>query len=194
MPIFLTVPGQILFWAAAVANFALLGRAVAYARKHAPPMKTKSESAASSRVLTLVGPGGVVVALLLGYTSTGLLPDWSYYLGWVIGVVGLALFVWGSSTLGRYYSPDVVIYQAHQLQEKGPYRFVRHPIYAGIFLSLVGVGFLVQSWIAVVFMVVVVGSVFGHRITVEEKVLVNEFGEQYTSYSRRVKRLVPFIY
>ena len=80
---------------------------------------------------------------------------------------------------------EAVIYQGHQLVVRGPFRFVRHPMYTGFSLMFVGMGLAVQSLAAVV---------FGHRITIEEKALISEFDEEYVSYSRRVKRrVIPFI-
>src|SRR5712692_11910542 len=84
--------------------------------------------------------------------------------------------------------------QDHQLVERGPFRFVRHPMYTGLILVYVGIGWAAQSWAAVV-LVSLATAIFGsYRIPVEEKALISEFGEQYISYSKRVKRLIPFIF
>ena len=78
--------------------------------------------------------------------------------------------------------------------ERGPFRFVRHPMYTGLFLVYLGIGWAAQSWAAVV-LVILATAIFGsYRIPVEEKALISEFGEQYISYSKRVKRLIPFIF
>ena len=66
-------------------------------------------------------------------------------------------------------------------------------MYTGLFLVYVGIGWAAQSWGAVV-LVSLATTIFGsYRIPVEEKALISEFGEQYISYSKRVKRLIPFI-
>lgn len=78
--------------------------------------------------------------------------------------------------------------------ERGPFRFVRHPMYTGLILVYVGIGLAAQSWAAVI-LTVVATVIFGaYRIPEEEKALISEFGEQYSAYARRVKRLIPFIF
>ncbi len=78
--------------------------------------------------------------------------------------------------------------------ERGPYRFVRHPMYTGLILVYVGIGWAAQSWAAVILTSLVTTKFAAYCIPDEEKALVSEFGEQYASYSRRVKRLIPFIF
>ncbi len=78
--------------------------------------------------------------------------------------------------------------------ERGPFRFVRHPMYTGLILVYLGIGLAVQSWAAVVLTSLAATMLPAYRISVEEKALISEFGELYISYSKRVKRLIPFIY
>jgi protein-S-isoprenylcysteine O-methyltransferase Ste14 len=193
--IFLSEPGQIVFYTVLVVAFAIQLGIISILRKRAPPLKTKSESRVSDpRIWGLNIPLGIAIMLLFGYSQIGSLPDWSFYLGLSIGILGYALVYWGYWTLGQYFSAEVAIYQGQELVERGPYRFVRHPVYSGIFLAVIGGGFAVQSWAAVVLLVIMYAILFRYRIAAEEKVLISEFSEQYISYSKRVKRLIPFIY
>ena len=140
----------------------------------------------------------VLVAVWVGYAGFGPLPDWTYYLGLSLSILGNAIWFWGHQTLGRHYSQALVIYQGHQLVERGPYRFVRHPMYTGLILVYLGIGWAVQSWVAaaiITLLTAILAATFsGYRIPKEEKALVSEFGERYITYSRRVKRLIPFIF
>jgi protein-S-isoprenylcysteine O-methyltransferase Ste14 len=193
--VFLSEPGQIVFYTVLVVAFAIQIGIISIIRKRAPPLKTRSESKLSNpRIWGLNVPLGLAITLLLGYTQIGPLPDWSFYLGLSIGILGYALVYWGYWTLGQYFSAEVAIYQGQELVERGPYRFVRHPVYSGIFLAVIGGGFAVQSWAAVVLLVIMYAILFRYRIAAEEQILISEFGEQYQSYSKRVKRLIPFIY
>ena len=195
MSVFLSEPGQVGFYAALALFFAeaiILG---ATFRRRAPPRKAELTKAqkASSLLNGLVIIFALLTIPLFGYAGIAPLPDWTYYLGLALLLVGLAIIPWAGQTLGRNYSPHALVYQGHQLVERGPYRFVRHPIYTAGFLLIVGWGLMAQSWAAVV-LVAIAGAIgTAYRIRVEEKVLVAEFGEQYKSYSRRVKRLIPFI-
>ncbi len=195
MSVFLSEPGQIVFYTVLVLAFAIQIATVSILRRRAPPLKTKSNSKLSNpRIWGLNIPIGIAITLLLGYTQIGPLPDWSFFLGLSIGILGYALVYWGYWTLGQYFSAEMVIYQGQELVERGPYRFVRHPVYSGIFFAVIGGGFAVQSWVAVILLVIMYAILFRYRIAAEEKVLISEFGEQYQSYSKRVKRLIPFIY
>ena len=60
-------------------------------------------------------------------------------------------------------------------------------------LVSVGIGLMAQSWVALAYVVVVAAVVVAYRIAVEEEALISELGERYVSYSRRVKRIIPFV-
>src|SRR2546428_14028897 len=93
--------------------------------------------------------------------------------------------VLGIPDLRSVYSQALVIYQGHQLVERGPFRFVRHPMYTGLILVYLGIGWAVQSWVAAVLITlltaILVATFFRYRIPEEEKALISEFGDQYTS-------------
>ena len=195
LPIFLSVPGQIVFYAASY--FILFAASiVGSARRKEKPLKADRSKAqrASTRYSGLLLIFGPLVAAGFGYSGTALIPDWGYYVGLSFSILSAAIWFWGQQTLGQYYSHEAVVYQGHQLVERGPYKFVRHPIYAAGLLLCPGIGLMSQSWIAVAVITIVATIILAYRIQVEEKTLVSEFGEQYVAYSRRVKKLIPFIY
>jgi protein-S-isoprenylcysteine O-methyltransferase Ste14 len=75
----------------------------------------------------------------------------------------------------------------------GPYRAVRHPIYAGLLFALLGSALqhgLVRSFLAV--LTCVVGLYL--KVSVEEEFMVQRFGEAYLRYRRNVSTLVPFLF
>ena len=79
--------------------------------------------------------------------------------------------------------------------DSGPYRFVRHPSYAGISLAVLGVVTLMSNWLSlgVVAVTVVVSLTAG--IKVEEEVLHRELGDAYRAYAATTPyRLVPFVW
>jgi protein-S-isoprenylcysteine O-methyltransferase Ste14 len=109
-------------------------------------------------------------------------------------VFGIGFRLWAVATLRSFFTYTVQIKTGHRVIQSGPYRFVRHPAYAGTLLTLVGVGFALQSWGAVLLIAGVFTLVFGYRIWVEERALKASLGEEYISYSKRVKRLIPFLF
>jgi protein-S-isoprenylcysteine O-methyltransferase len=88
----------------------------------------------------------------------------------------------------------VAIASDHQLVEAGPYRWLRHPSYAGALLAFLGLGLCLHNWAALAAVVVPVSVVFWRRMRIEEAALLGTFGERYRDYMRRTRRLIPFIY
>jgi protein-S-isoprenylcysteine O-methyltransferase Ste14 len=60
-------------------------------------------------------------------------------------------------------------------------------------LTLIGIGLAVQSWGALLVLVLIFGIVYGYRIHIEEKTLVAHIGEEYIAYMIETKMLIPFI-
>jgi protein-S-isoprenylcysteine O-methyltransferase Ste14 len=90
---------------------------------------------------------------------------------------------------GRYF---ITLKEGHELIERGPYRFVRHPIYTGmmamIFATAISYGYL-GGLVAVILAFVS----FWIKLSDEEKLMLQQFPDQYSSYQRRVKRIIPFV-
>lgn len=135
-----------------------------------------------------------VVAIAVGYARIGVLPNWLFYLGEVLFVLGGAFTYWSYSILGRYLSPYVQALPEHKVIDSGPYRYIRHPGYLGVIVSNVGLSLALQSWVAVLANLAVAGSLLAHRIRNEEEFLGAELGDGYVSYMKRTKRLLPLIW
>ncbi len=113
--------------------------------------------------------------------------------GFALGLCGLLVSVWARVTLGTNWSGTVTLKEGHTLVQRGPYQFVRHPIYTGILLMILGSAMdyrALRSFLAVV----VCGVGFWWKMQNEEQFMVQEFGEQYEVYRREVKTLVPFVF
>jgi len=96
--------------------------------------------------------------------------------------------------LGKMFTVDVAITNTHVLKTSGLYKVVRHPSYLGLLLIITGLGVCLSSGLSFIIMFVPSFIVISYRITIEEKALIEEFGDQYISYKGRVKRLIPGIY
>jgi protein-S-isoprenylcysteine O-methyltransferase Ste14 len=108
--------------------------------------------------------------------------------------LGLAFSVWARFHLGRNWSGTVTIKEDHQLIQTGPYRWVRHPIYTGVLLAVVGTFLaLVPSFAGLVGMAVLVAA-FSFKLRQEERVMTNQFPDAYPAYKKRVRgALIPYL-
>lgn len=115
----------------------------------------------------------------------------------VVGTVayagGVALTFWGRATLGRMYNVSTTqgaeLYAEHRLVTSGPFAFVRHPMYVGALIGMVGAVLVYRTW-ALLFILLHV-PVFWVRARREEDVLAAEFGAAWAEYCRRVPAGVP---
>jgi protein-S-isoprenylcysteine O-methyltransferase Ste14 len=112
----------------------------------------------------------------------------------IIFFVFSALLSWtGTSALGRQWRVDAGLSADHQLVTAGPYRFVRHPIYASMLCTLCATGFLLAPWWLFVPSILFFIAGTEIRVHIEEKLLAAHFGEQFLEFKRRVPSYIPFI-
>jgi protein-S-isoprenylcysteine O-methyltransferase Ste14 len=107
---------------------------------------------------------------------------------------GLVLRWWAIITLGRFFTVDVVVEKDHEVVERGPFRLVRHPSYAGVLLAFVGFALTLRNWAGLLVVLVPIFAALIRRMNVEEEALSRALGVRYTDYMKRTKRLVPGVY
>jgi protein-S-isoprenylcysteine O-methyltransferase Ste14 len=113
-------------------------------------------------------------------------------IGLALTALGIAFAVWARLWLGRNWSGRVTIKEQHELIQDGPYTIVRHPIYSGLLLAMLGTAIVrgeVCGLIALPF--AILGWTF--KLRTEESFMTQQFGAAYLDYKRRVKALVPFV-
>jgi protein-S-isoprenylcysteine O-methyltransferase Ste14 len=89
---------------------------------------------------------------------------------------------------------DVGIQSEQRVVQDGPYRFVRHPSYSASLIALTGVACLTFNWLGFIAIVAGCLAAYSIRISVEEKVLISNLGDDYRQYAARTKRLIPWIF
>ena len=135
----------------------------------------------------------LILAFAFGYAGVGMLPDWVFYVGIFLILLGILVRQWAIAVLGRFFSLRVQVSEDQRVVAKGPYRFVRHPSYTGVLVTFIGLALAVQSWGALLVLLGVFSLPFGYRMKVEEKTLLSELGDDYASYMKRTKRLIPYL-
>ena len=133
------------------------------------------------------------IALSFGYGGVLRLPDWVFYPGIVLMLLGIGIRQWAIAVLGRFFSLNVRVVEDHKVVDKGPYRLVRHPSYTGVLIAFIGLSLAVQSLGALLVLLAVFTVSFGYRMRVEEKTLLSELGDSYANYMKRTKRIIPYI-
>lgn len=107
-------------------------------------------------------------------------------------VLGVGVALWARLALGRNWSADLVVKEQHVLVQGGPYAYVRHPIYTGVLLMLLGTAIHMGALSGLlVFGLCVAG--FWLRARDEERLMMRQFPEAYAAYRRRVKALIPYV-
>lgn len=106
-------------------------------------------------------------------------------------ILGLVLRTWAIYTLGRCFTMHLSIQKDHQIIRRGPYKYIRHPSYAGAFLTYVGAPIFLHAWFSLIVAAIILPIAWLRRIHYEEKLLIGEFGEEYKSYCKSVKKAIP---
>jgi protein-S-isoprenylcysteine O-methyltransferase Ste14 len=107
-------------------------------------------------------------------------------------IAGLAFAIVARAYLGSNWSSQPALKEGHELVTSGPYRYVRHPIYTGILLALLGTVLPMSAIFAAIWIAALV--TFLVRIRIEEALMTRQFPDQYPYYKRRTKRLIPFLW
>jgi protein-S-isoprenylcysteine O-methyltransferase Ste14 len=181
----------ILFWAS-LGVWAFAGRRT---------RRTAGEQRRDSGTAMLI-IGSIVVAIGLGIAAAESIEAleipiaaWPLFVaGLIVEWAGIGLAWWATHTLGRFYRPVVTIHEDHEVVTSGPYRYVRHPIYAGAMVFMVGVGIGLGNWLSLALCVLLPLVAYVTRIRVEEGALEEALGDSYRQYEHGKARLVPGIW
>jgi isoprenylcysteine carboxyl methyltransferase (ICMT) family protein YpbQ len=118
---------------------------------------------------------------------------------WFISAVGLLLFIagslgrsWAINSLAECWSVHIEIFDSHKLVKSGAYKYMRHPNYLSVSLRGIGYTLIPNSYYSLLFCLVVYIPLIFWRMILEEKVLINKFGNQYLSYKAERWTVFPF--
>ena len=114
-------------------------------------------------------------------------------IGLLMVLLGISFAIWTRLQLGGNWSGTVTIKQNHTLIRGGPYTIVRHPIYSGLLLALLGVALIIGE-LRGLLAVGVLFLAFWLKSRVEERFMLEQFGAAYQQYQRQVKGLIPYIF
>jgi protein-S-isoprenylcysteine O-methyltransferase Ste14 len=117
---------------------------------------------------------------------------WLQAVGLAIFLLGLALAVWARVYLGQNWGMPMSEKVDPELVTTGPYRTIRHPIYTGIILAVVGTTVAVSVYWLIA--VVLLGAYFIYSAFMEERYMAGLLPDAYPRYKQSTKMLIPFIF
>ena len=116
------------------------------------------------------------------------------YAGLVLFIISCLIRWWGFNSIGKFFNPRVAIYNNHQLITTGAYRYIRHPLYLGSLISFIAIPMIFNSWGALLIVLFTTVPALNYRIKVEEQLMSKHFGEDYRSYMKTTKKIIPGIW
>jgi protein-S-isoprenylcysteine O-methyltransferase Ste14 len=159
--------------------------------------KTEVGEISSLRVLRLLILALIILLLLTHWLRIGPLA-WRFvprsveivWGGVVLTGFGVMLAIWARWHLGQNWSDKVVLKVDHELIRSGPYAYLRHPIYSGVLLAVIGTALAVGEWRGILAFILL-GSNYYVKATREEKILAGKFGEEFQEHRRRTSFFLP---
>lgn len=142
----------------------------------------------------------ILVLIIISIFGVGTL-DYDKYTGlWSVRITAMVLYIifswfqiWAYKSLGDFYSNGIVLMKNHQLITKGPYRFIRHPLYLAQMIADLSASVALLSYIAFPVVLLIEIPILITRALYEDKFLANAFREKFAEYKKRSGLLLPFI-
>jgi protein-S-isoprenylcysteine O-methyltransferase Ste14 len=146
-----------------------------------------------TRVLIAISLGAAIAAasVATSVAPSPRLPGAVRAFGVIVMWAGLATRAWAVATLGGAFRTTVEVDADQAVVTSGPYRWIRHPSYAGLLLILAGLGLALGNWLSAVACLLLPLPALAWRIHVEEAELSRVLGGAYSAYQTRTARLIP---
>jgi protein-S-isoprenylcysteine O-methyltransferase Ste14 len=115
-----------------------------------------------------------------------------FWSGVLLVAAGLGFAIWARAWLSGNWSSGVAVKVDHELIRGGPYAVVRHPIYTGLLTAVLGSALTVGEWRGLIGVILIAAGIT-RRVGLEERVMLDTFGEAYAQYRRDVPAVLPFL-
>jgi protein-S-isoprenylcysteine O-methyltransferase Ste14 len=168
-----------------------------FAARDVKPARRREPWASRLLTIALIIPAALLMAApgwRLRWLGARFLPDTMIVslLGLLVVTAGLAFAVWARVHLGRNWSGTVTVKENHELVRSGPYAIVRHPIYSGVLLAMLGTAIVFGEWRGLVALCFL-SAAFVLKLRREERFMAESFPDTYPGYRARVPALIPLL-
>lgn len=163
--------------------------------KNSKPAASSESKVSRLFHLTMLNGGLLLLILSVPGLTRRVLPSSPVVvgLGLAIEIAGFALAVRARRALGSNWSGEVRVAAGHQLVRTGPYRLIRHPIYTAVLAMYSGV-MLVSGQLHALLAVALILLAYLRKIRMEERILSEAFGDEFTAWKRDSWHLLPLVY
>lgn len=161
--------------------------------------ETVSRKVDGTAMMTIIKLGGLLLWLSpfvylinpawMAWSKIGL-PEAIRWLGVLVGAVGVAGIYWLFSSIGSGITPTSATRQKHTLVTKGPYRWIRHPLYTLGTSLFVAFGMMADNWF-IILLGILAFIAMAVRTPKEEANLIDKFGDEYREYMKQTGRFLP---
>lgn len=118
----------------------------------------------------------------------------SSFTGLLFYCIGMFIRLRSVKQLDKAFTVDVAFREGQKLKTDGMYRLVRHPSYLGGLMIITGIALGMSTLISFLIVTIPVFLAFNYRMIVEERLLLESFGDNYREYAKKTKRIIPYIY
>ncbi len=116
----------------------------------------------------------------------------TFVIGLVCSLASFAIRRAAIRALGKFWSLHVEMREGHEFVTSGPFAYARHPVYFSMILELLGIGLILNAWIALAVVFAIFVPTMITRVRIEERALIEKFGEAYSKYIQRTPAILPF--
>ena len=172
---------------------------VPFDKRYKITKKLSSVSFKGDKFMFILLAAGLVIAPLMWMIIPGFsrfelhFPLWVRLAGVVISIFSLFYFRYIHKTLGANWSPALEIMKDHHLVKTGPYKSVRHPMYMQIWIWTVAQLLIISNMVTGFAGIIAWAIFYFMRISKEEKMMIEHFGNEYIDYMHETGRIFPKI-
>lgn len=172
---------------------------VPFDKMHNQTEKNKAIHSSTEKILLgILGIAFMLLPMLWVFTSllnsfNLELPIWLRIAGIILAILSLVYFYYIHKSLGANWSPTLELKTEHQLIKSGPYKYIRHPMYAQMWIWSIAQIFILSNSISGFSGIIGCAILYFIRVPKEEKMMTDRFGAEYTKYMKETGRVLPKI-